>query len=110
MSVDNKLCGARIRAIRKDRKMTAGELAERVGIGEVSLLHIECGSRGPSLQTLYSIANVLGASMDFLSGRVNKPNDYVPTPEIEEHGFSDKQSSMLKDIAKAVAPIIKKNV
>ena len=48
--------------------------------------------------------------MDFLSGRVNKPNDYVPTPEIEEHGLSDKQSSMLKDIAKAVAPIIKKNV
>lgn len=54
MSVDNKLCGARIQAIRKERKMTAGELAERVGIGEVSLLHIECGSRGPSLQTLYS--------------------------------------------------------
>ena len=108
MSVDNKLCGARIRAIRKDRKMTAGELAERVG--EVSLLHIECGSRGPSLQTLYSIANVLGASMDFLSGRVNKPNDYIPTPEIEEQSLSDRQASMLKDIAKAVAPIIKKNV
>ena len=110
MTIDNKLSGSRIRAIRKHRGMTASELAEKIGISEVSLLHIECGSRGPSYQTIYNIAEALDASIDFLSGRVDKPMEYIPTPEIEEHGMTEKQASLMKEIAKAVAPIIKKNI
>ena len=85
-------------------------LAEKAGISEVSLLHIECGSRGPSYQTIYNIAEALDASIDFLSGRVNKPEEYIPTPEIEEHGLTEKQSALMKDIAKALTPIVKKNI
>lgn len=110
MAIDNKLSGSRIRAVRKARGLTAGQLAEKAGISEVSLLHIECGSRGPSYQTIYSIAEALDASIDFLSGRVNKPEEYIPTPEIEEYGLTAKQAALMKDIAKAVTPIIKKNV
>ena len=55
MGIDTKLCGSRIRAVRKARKMTAYRLAEIIGLSEVSLTHIECGSRGPSLQTIYNI-------------------------------------------------------
>ena len=110
MAIDNKLSGSRIRAVRKARGLTAGDLAEKAGISEVSLLHIECGSRGPSYQTIYNIAEALDASIDFLSGRVNKPEEYIPTPEIEEHGLTEKQAALMKDIAKAVTPIVKKNV
>ncbi len=109
MAIDHKLSGNRIRAIRKARKLTAAKLAEAIGINEESLLHIECGSKKPSLQTFYSIADVLDCSMDFLSGRTNKPDDYIPTPEIEERGLTDKQAAMVKEIAKSVAAIVQKN-
>lgn len=109
MAIDAKLCGARIRAVRKARNMSAYRLAELIGLSEVSLMHIECGSRGPSLQTIFNIAEALDSSIDFLTGRVDKPNDYIPTPEIEEQGLTDQQAQLLKDIAKAVAPVIKKN-
>lgn len=109
MAIDTKLCGSRIRAVRKSRNMTAYRLAETIGLSEVSLTHIECGSRGPSLQTISAIADALDTSIDYLIGRVNKPEDIIPAPMIEEQGLTDKQVQMLKDIAKAVTPIIKKN-
>ena len=109
MAIDTKLCGSRIRAVRKARNMTAYRLAEMIGLSEVSLMHIECGSRGPSLQTIYSIADALDTSIDFLTGRVGKPEEVIPAPMIEEQELNDKQVQILKDIAKAVTPIIKKN-
>ncbi len=90
--------------------MTASTLAELIGINEDSLLHIESGTRKPSYQTIYKIAVVLEASLDFLSGRVDKPNDYIPTPEIEEFGLTDTQAKALKEFARAVVPVIKKNI
>ena len=89
--------------------MSAYRLAEMIGLSEVSLMHIECGSRGPSLQTIYNIAEALDASIDFLTGRVEKPSEYIPSPEVEEQNLTDKQAQMLKDITKAVATAIKKN-
>lgn len=109
MAIDTKLCGSRIRAVRKVRNMTAYRLAEIIGLSEVSLMHIECGSRGPSLQTIYSIAEALDTSIDYLTGRVDKPATIVPAEMIKEQDLTDQQVQMLKDIAKAVTPIIKKN-
>ena len=109
MAIDTKLCGSRIRAVRKARNMTAYRLAETIGLSEVSPMHIECGSRGPSLQTIYNIADALDTSIDYLTGRVDKPDDIIPAAMIDEQALSDQQVQMLKDIAKAVTPIIKKN-
>lgn len=109
MAIDAKLCGSRIRAVRKSRNMTAYTLAEKIGLSEVSLMHIECGSRGPSLQTIFNIADALDTSIDFLTGRVDKPDEIIPSEMIEEQSLTDKQVQMIKDIAKVVTPIIKKN-
>ena len=51
----------------------------------------------------------LDTSIDYLTGRVDKPDDIIPAPMIEEQGLTDKQVQILQDIAKAVTPIIKKN-
>ena len=89
MGIDTKLCGSRIRAVRKARNMTAYRLAEMIGLSEVSLTHIECGSRGPSLQTIYNIAEALDTSIDYLTGRVDKPEELVQAPMIEEQNRED---------------------
>ena len=110
MGIDLKLSGARIREARKLRGMSVSVLAEAIGITEESLMHIECGARRPSYPTLYKIAETLDASLDFLSGRVSRPNEYVPTPEIKEAGMTEEQADTLRDIVRAITPIIKKKV
>lgn len=110
MDIDLKLSGARIRAVRKERNVTVRKLAELVGITEESMMHIECGARRPSYQTIYSIAEALDASLDFLTGRVNRPNEYVATPLIKEEGLSDEQASVLEDLVKALVPVVKKKI
>ena len=110
MSIDLKLSGARIRAVRKERNMTVRKLADLVGITEESMMHIECGARRPSYQTIYNIAEALDASLDFISGRVDKPEEFVSTPLIEEEGLSEEQVGVLKELTKALIPVIKKKI
>ena len=110
MAIDYKLSGARIRAVRNARGMTSRKLASLVGVTEDSILHIECGTRRPGYQTIYNIAVALDASIDYIAGRVDRPDEYVPTPVIEEHGLSGEQADLMEAITKAIAPVIKKKV
>ena len=110
MGIDYKLSGSRIRAVRNARGMTARKLASLVGISEDSLLHVESGSRRPGYQTIYNIAVALDASIDYISGRVDRPDQFITTPIIEEQGLSDEQAELMEAITKAIAPIIKKKV
>ena len=110
MGIDYKLSGSRIRAVRNARGMTSRKLASLVGITEDSILHIESGTRRPGYTTIYNIAEALDASIDYISGRVNKPDEFVVTPVIEEHGMSPEQAELMEAITKAIAPVIKKKV
>lgn len=58
--------GRRIRAQRKQMKMTQEELAEKAEISNSFLGHIERGTRKASLDTLVKICNALKASPNLL--------------------------------------------
>ena len=47
--IDYKSIGARIRAVRTERKITQEQLAEAVGVGTSHLSHIETGAGNASL-------------------------------------------------------------
>ena len=49
-----------MRELRKEKELTQGELANKVGIGQSFISKIEKGHLEPSLQTLGRIAKVLG--------------------------------------------------
>jgi len=53
------LLGKRIRELRKARKMTQEELAERIGIGTPNISYFETGKFSPAIETLQKIAQVL---------------------------------------------------
>ena len=52
--------GARIRHLRKSKKMTLDELSERISIGLSMLGHIERGKNNPTIPVLDEIAEALG--------------------------------------------------
>jgi transcriptional regulator with XRE-family HTH domain len=58
--------GDRIREIRESKGMNQDRLADRAQISKGFLSDIENGKRNPSSDNLLRIANVLGASLDYL--------------------------------------------
>jgi transcriptional regulator with XRE-family HTH domain len=60
--------GETIRKIREKRGLTQDQLAERAKISKSFLSEVENGHRNISSENLLRIANVLGASLDYLMG------------------------------------------
>lgn len=59
----------RLKEVRKIRKLTQQELAEKTGIPVTSIAHFESGSRKPSLENFYKLIVVLNISADYILGR-----------------------------------------
>ena len=66
MILNPKLIGHRVRSIRKLRKLTQAELAERTGLSVPYISHIENGIKQASLQAIVNIAEVLDCTADRL--------------------------------------------
>ena len=72
LEMDVDLFCLRLKEIRKMRKMTQQELAEKSGIPSTSIAHFEAGSRKPSLENFYKLVVVLNISADYLLGCVDQ--------------------------------------
>jgi transcriptional regulator with XRE-family HTH domain len=54
-----KLFGKRLKALRKARKLSQAQLAEKIGVGTKFLGDLETARRSPSFETIVSIAKEL---------------------------------------------------
>lgn len=64
--IDYAVMGAKIRAARKEKKMTQNQVADLCGISAAFFGHIERGTRIASVETLVAIAAALQVSIDSL--------------------------------------------
>lgn len=108
MEISAILMGQRIRSARKAIGMNTDELAEKVGVAVESIGHIECGARKPSLNLLYNIAEVLGASLDYLTGRTENSSDTVLHECADHNELTAEQEQILLELCRSMIPIIKK--
>lgn len=67
--------GDRLRSLRKSRKLSAVELARRVGISRTTLSAVEAGDPGPSMGTYLRVMSALGIAGDLalLAGDTFEP-------------------------------------
>lgn len=79
--------GARLRQARLDARMTVRELARRLGVSPSFVSQLENGKSRPSVATLYSLAQFLGASMDQLFDE--QDNSIPPPATVAERGHRD---------------------
>lgn len=63
----------RIKEIRKQKKITAKELADKVNVAESTMSLYENGKREPDIATLLNIAKHLNVSVDYLLGANSTP-------------------------------------
>jgi len=57
------LVGKNIRILREIKEISQKELADKIGVPSGTLSHIERGSRQPSIEMLYNIADALNVSV-----------------------------------------------
>jgi len=65
-----KIFGARIEAARKKKGLTQEELADRAGVSQSMINHIEKGRKKPSLDIAIAIAREFNTTVDALISRV----------------------------------------
>lgn len=63
----------RIKSIRVSKGFTQKQVADAIGVTEVSLQRFEYGSSRPSLDTLIALADYFDVSLDYLVGRSDVP-------------------------------------
>lgn len=66
MELDYAAIGKRIRACRKQKRMTLADMGKAVGLSTSFIGFVERGSRIPSLETVYRISKALDISVDTL--------------------------------------------
>jgi transcriptional regulator with XRE-family HTH domain len=72
------LAGARIRALRSAAGLSAQALARRSGVARGTLAQLEGGEANPTVDTLYALANALGAPLaELLAPPADEPGVQV---------------------------------
>lgn len=100
--------GDRLRRLRKARKMTAVEMANRAGISRTTLYALEAGDPGPSIGTYLRVMGELGVASDlaFLAGDLvhAAPADsaaarsHRPTPQVQIVVRTDNRGHQAQDL------------
>lgn len=62
---------------RKTLGITKQEAAKRMQMSQPAYLRYESGERTPSIHVIQFMANVLGTSVDYLTGKTDNPNPNV---------------------------------
>ena len=74
--------GTRLKAARKYRNITQGDLSEKVGIKQSALSYIEVGRNGTDEITAKALAKILGVSIEWLKGESDDSD--IPMTEISK--------------------------
>lgn len=83
----------RIRQLRKNKKLTQKQLAEKLGIAKSTISSIENGGT-PSLELLQELSIALDAKVEYLLGLEDRL--WVSVDGLSEHNI-DKIESMIND-------------
>lgn len=68
MSLNYQVIGRRIRNYRQQRNLSQATIAEKINLSGSYVSYMESGIKHPGLETLVSIANILGVTADMLLG------------------------------------------
>lgn len=75
--MENRM-GEVLTGLRKEKKLSQKEIAEKMNISQRAYAHYEKGDREPSIETMIRLADYYKVSLDYLTGR------YKTTTEINK--------------------------
>ena len=93
--------GPRLRALREEREVTLGDLAEATGISVSTLSRLETGARRPTLELLLPIARFHGTTLDELVDAPCGDDPRVPPRPPVRHGVTYVPLSRRTDVLRS---------
>jgi len=103
---DKEALKRRIGEGRNRKGLNQAELAELAGVTPAAISQIENGLRVPTIPVLHRIANVLGVSLDYLTGKTDKVEieDLLQQDTVKEffRGFQSLDPSDQETIMKNI--------
>lgn len=91
------LLGERIKEARLAKGLTQKQLAEMLNTTDATVNRYEKGVRNPDPETLETIADILEVSMDYLFGKTNIPNIYIPEEYARKHKITKRDLTQYED-------------
>jgi len=67
-----RIFAERLKDLRKEKKLSQYQLAEKVGVTQTAINLWELNKREPKLSAVSNIADFFDVSLDFLAGRTDK--------------------------------------
>jgi transcriptional regulator with XRE-family HTH domain len=103
MSLNYKLIGQKIKESRMNNLMSQAVLAERIDMSVSYISYIETAKKKASLESLARIANVLGATVDYLLNgyQKNDPTEYQTDLVTLIEGCTSYEKRIIYEIASA---------
>ncbi|MFB5192762.1 helix-turn-helix domain-containing protein [Alicyclobacillus fastidiosus] len=89
--------GRRLASLRKNRGLTQGQLAQRLGLAQSTIASWETGKREPDPGTILKLASFFDTTTDFLLGRAVEIDSgfdgigYAIREERNEHGLTQRE-------------------
>lgn len=110
-AIDYKLIGRRIRERRLLANYSQEQLAWEAELSATYISYIENGTKKPSLESLVSICNVLGITLDNLltGNQVHSNYDYQTDIAMIMKGTSSTEKRLIYELVYALLSIIRKN-
>jgi transcriptional regulator with XRE-family HTH domain len=84
----------RLKALRKEKKLTAKSFGEKFNLAESTISGYETGARKPDIEQLEKFADFFDVSIDYLMGRTNLPSTILTNIQrsfIEKIDLSDDE-------------------
>lgn len=110
-TIDYKLIGRRIRERRLLANYSQEQLAWEADLSPTYISYIENGTKKPSLESLVSICNVLGITLDSLltGNQIHSNYDYQTDIAMIMKGTSSSEKRLIYELIYALLNIIRKN-
>ena len=107
MHLNYETIGKRIRLLRKQQHLSQMELAEMVDKSPTYISLVENGQKGPSLETLVDVANVLKVTMDVLLSEFLEHNKAAVGAELDD--CSEYEKRVIIDGARSLKQVLRES-
>ncbi|MDN5277313.1 MAG: hypothetical protein PWR01_1278 [Clostridiales bacterium] len=87
----------RLQELLDEKDMTQRELAERIGVTEVTISRYINGERKPRIDIIGKIAEVFGVSIDYLLGYSNIRNPYNNVKSNDQQSENDEDDELMSE-------------
>lgn len=93
-----------LKSLRVEADLTQSQLAQKLGIGQSTIVGYERGDREPTASNLMKYASYFNVSMDFLTGRTDDFGSFIGQSDDSYH-LSPEERKLVEDYRGLAKPL-----